>query len=208
LWICGQRKEALPTSSTTPAVAANGSGQMMCYQNRTSPSAIDRSKLPKVSKLPKASQMDLNSAGRAVKWRPAAAADLDDIEKIGDAIHAELLEKPEIFAEKLCLFPEGCFVLVQNEIIVGYGFSHPWLLNRIPALNEFLLRLPSTPDCILIHDVAVLQPVRGRGAAGALIELIAKLVPGIRNPRSEREMLTDSRISAFCIICSRINESG
>jgi hypothetical protein len=41
LWICGQRKEALPTSSTTPTAAANGSGQMMCYQNRTSPSAID-----------------------------------------------------------------------------------------------------------------------------------------------------------------------
>ncbi len=41
LWICGQRKEALPTSSTTPTAAVNGSGQMMCYQNRTSPSAID-----------------------------------------------------------------------------------------------------------------------------------------------------------------------
>jgi hypothetical protein len=41
LWICGQRKEALPTSSTTPTAAANGSGQLMRYQNRTSPSAID-----------------------------------------------------------------------------------------------------------------------------------------------------------------------
>ena len=41
LWICGQRKEALPTSSTTPTAAVNGSGQMMCYQNRTSQSAID-----------------------------------------------------------------------------------------------------------------------------------------------------------------------
>jgi hypothetical protein len=44
LWICGQRKEALPTSSTTPITVANGSGQMMCYQNRTSPSAIDSKK--------------------------------------------------------------------------------------------------------------------------------------------------------------------
>jgi hypothetical protein len=49
LWICGQRKEALPTSSTTPAVAANGSGQMMCYQNRTSPSAIDTERCPYLS---------------------------------------------------------------------------------------------------------------------------------------------------------------
>ena len=45
LWICGRRKEALPTSSTTPTAAANGSGQMMCYQNRTSPSAIDTATL-------------------------------------------------------------------------------------------------------------------------------------------------------------------
>src|SRR5208282_5334861 len=42
LWICGQRKEALPTSSTRPTTAENRSGQLMCYQNRTSPSATDR----------------------------------------------------------------------------------------------------------------------------------------------------------------------
>ena len=35
LWICGQRQEALPTSPTSPTTAANRSGQLMCYQNRT-----------------------------------------------------------------------------------------------------------------------------------------------------------------------------
>jgi hypothetical protein len=34
-------QRSVAQSSTTPRAAANGSGQMMCYQNRTSPSAID-----------------------------------------------------------------------------------------------------------------------------------------------------------------------
>jgi hypothetical protein len=34
-------QRSVAQSSTTPTAAANGSGQMMCYQNRTSPSAID-----------------------------------------------------------------------------------------------------------------------------------------------------------------------
>jgi GNAT superfamily N-acetyltransferase len=119
--------------------------------------------------------VDTNNTDPPVKWRPATEADLDDIQRIGDRIHAELPEKREIFAEKLTLFPEGCFVLVQNEIIVGYAFSHPWLLDRIPELNQPLSRLPAKPDCILIHDVAILQQARGRGAAAVLVEIVTKL---------------------------------
>jgi len=117
------------------------------------------------------------------KWRAATSADLDNVHQIGEQIHLDLPEKREIFAEKLSLFPDGCFVLVQNETIVGYGFCHPWLLNRIPELNKPLLRLPSHADCILIHDVAILQQARGRGAADVLIETIVKLAKarGIAN---------------------------
>jgi GNAT superfamily N-acetyltransferase len=108
-------------------------------------------------------------------WRQAAATDLLDIQSIADQIHPDLHEKPEIFAERLQLFPEGFFVLGRNEQVVGYGLSHPWFLNSIPPLNQLLGSIPQAPGCLLIHDVAVLPRARGHGAAGVLTELMAKL---------------------------------
>ncbi len=44
----------------------------------------------------------------------------------------------QVFAEKLSLFPSGCHVLVRHEKVIGYGLSHPWILNSIPPLDSFL----------------------------------------------------------------------
>jgi N-acetylglutamate synthase-like GNAT family acetyltransferase len=107
-------------------------------------------------------------------WRPATVDDLEAVQKIGLLIHPNLSERPEVFAEKLRLFPEGCFVL-EDDGVVGYAFVHPWLLNEIPKLDEFLLRLPPEPECLLIHDVAMLERARGRGAASRLLAHIARL---------------------------------
>jgi N-acetylglutamate synthase-like GNAT family acetyltransferase len=115
------------------------------------------------------------ASGQGPKWRSTTTIDLGAIEKIANVVHADLSESREVFAEKLRLFPEGCFVLTDHGAVLGYAFVHPWLVNDIPKLNEFLLRVPSKPDCLLIHDVAVLQQARGMGASKALLELIAKL---------------------------------
>jgi GNAT superfamily N-acetyltransferase len=119
--------------------------------------------------------MDSSPNETAGAWRSAAATDLVDIQRIGDQLHPDLRERPEVFAERLKLFPEGCFALVRDEQVVGYGLSHPWLLNSIPPLNQLLGSIPQSPECLLIHDVAVLPRARGHGAAAALIELTAKL---------------------------------
>jgi GNAT superfamily N-acetyltransferase len=107
-------------------------------------------------------------------WRQATVDDLEAVQRIGLLIHPKLSERPEVFAEKLRLFPEGCFVL-EDAGVLGYALVHPWLLNDIPKLNEFLLRLPPEPECLLIHDVAMLERARGRGAAGRLLAHISKL---------------------------------
>ena len=112
---------------------------------------------------------------QGVKWRSTKAADLNAIQQIASVVHPELPESNNVFAEKLRLFPEGCFVLVEDGIVVGYAFVHPWRLNDVPKLNEFLRRIPSQPDCLLIHDVAVLEPARGRGASKGLLDLVANL---------------------------------
>jgi N-acetylglutamate synthase-like GNAT family acetyltransferase len=119
--------------------------------------------------------MDCDKHETTSAWRQATATDLLDIQSIADQIHPDLHEQAEIFAERLQLFPEGFFVLERNEQVVGYGVSHPWPLNSIPPLNQLLGSIPQSPGCLLIHDVAVLPRARGHGAAGVLIEVMAKV---------------------------------
>jgi GNAT superfamily N-acetyltransferase len=57
----------------------------------------------------------------------------------------------------------------------GYGLSHRWFLNSIPPLDQLLGSIPPSPECLLIHDVAVLPHARGHGAAGILMGLAAAL---------------------------------
>jgi hypothetical protein len=97
---------------------------------------------------------------------------LQAINRIADMVHVDLPERPEVFAEKLRLFPQGCFALVQGGGIVGYGISHPWILYNIPPLDTFLNELPLHSECLFIHDVVVLPQVRTRGFAVRLVQLL------------------------------------
>lgn len=108
-------------------------------------------------------------------WRPLWIDDLDCVNQIADSIHTTLPERPEVFEEKLRLFPQGCRKLVAGRTIVGYGISHPWMLHSIPPLDAFLGRLPAASQCIYIHDVAVLPAARGHGAAAEYVGCIRRL---------------------------------
>jgi ribosomal protein S18 acetylase RimI-like enzyme len=101
--------------------------------------------------------------------------DLAAIDAIGAELHPLLSERPEVFAEKLRLFPQGSMALVDAAGIAGYGLCHPWRLNDIPPLDSFLVALPRDADCMFIHDVAVLPRARGRRAADAYVEHVCKL---------------------------------
>ena len=102
-------------------------------------------------------------------WRHAQQTDLTAIHRIGVALHPSLPERPDVIAEKLHLFPPGCVVLCEASRIVGYVLSHPWRLNDIPPLDTLLHSLPTDPDCLFVHDVALLQEARGRGAVAGLL---------------------------------------
>lgn len=102
-------------------------------------------------------------------WQPLQAADLASVDAIQHIIHAELPERLEVLAEKLTLFPEGCRKLVRDGEMVGYALAHPWRLGRVPALNSSLHPMPTNPDCLHMHDVAILPEGRGGNAAGAYV---------------------------------------
>jgi len=109
------------------------------------------------------------------EWLPLLPADLDSVNRIADSVHTTLPERPEVFEEKVTLYPRGCRKFVSGDHIVGYGISHPWTLYSIPPLDKFLKTLPLNPACLYIHDVVVLPGARGRGAAARYVDYIKRL---------------------------------
>lgn len=112
---------------------------------------------------------------RSPIWRLAKPSDISAIDRIAGSIHAGLPERAEVLAEKTELFPEGCMLFDDNGIAVGYGIAHPWRLDNIPDLDSFLGKLPVIPNCLYVHDVAVLPFAQGHNAAGAYLKLITKI---------------------------------
>lgn len=101
-----------------------------------------------------------------MQWRPMRASDLAAVEVLGNAVHTAYYERPEVFAERLALAPETCFVLAGREI-QGYLIAHPWS-GPPPALDTLLGALPA-PDHLYLHDLALAQAVRGQGHPQAIL---------------------------------------
>lgn len=106
-------------------------------------------------------------------WRPMRPADLDAVERLGNAIHVDHPESPEVFAERQRLCPEGCHVLVGEDGLAGYIISHPWHADMPPPLNTLLAALPPNPDTWYIHDLALHPRARGTGAAPVIVAALA-----------------------------------
>jgi ribosomal protein S18 acetylase RimI-like enzyme len=110
-------------------------------------------------------------------WRTMIAEDLPLVYSMAEHIHKELHEDMDVFIERLRLFPEGCFVL-EDTSLCGYLISHPYTQGKSPPLNTLLHSLPH-PDCLYIHDLAILEPYRGKGHAA---KMIAWLKENVRLP--------------------------
>lgn len=104
-------------------------------------------------------------------WRRAGDADLDAILDVQAHVHTIAPESRAVFASKRDAFPAGTLVLDRAGTVLGYGVFHPWRVDDIPALHALPFRAPERPDCLFIHDVALLPAARGSGAARALVAL-------------------------------------
>lgn len=100
---------------------------------------------------------------RTLAWRPATLTDTAEIARLSRAHLGPYAEGDEVFAERIRLAPEGCFVLAKDGRCVGYFFSHPWIRMKPPALHQMLGAIPPNADCWYVHDVAVDQEARGGG---------------------------------------------
>lgn len=101
------------------------------------------------------------------------AADVGDIQALAGLAHPDLFERPEIFAERLALYPRGCATLVERATgrIEGYVVSHPWTAIAPPKLDCLLEKLPDRPNAYYIHDLVLSSGVRGTGLARMAVAL-------------------------------------
>lgn len=109
------------------------------------------------------------STSTGLIWRAMTIDDLAAVDAIAARVHPAYPEDRMVFAERLRLHPEGCWVLAPGAEIAGYVISHPWHLGEPPALNVLVGRLPAPASTYYIHDLALLPAARGSGAAGRIV---------------------------------------
>ncbi|MFX9570760.1 GNAT family N-acetyltransferase, partial [Acinetobacter baumannii] len=78
-------------------------------------------------------------------------------------------ERPEIFVERLALFPAGSLIADRGGQPIGYAVAHPWLRGQPPALDSLLGAIPPGADCLYLHDVAILPAARGQKLTERLV---------------------------------------
>lgn len=102
---------------------------------------------------------------------------LVDVNLIANSIHIDYYENEGVFYERLYLYPNGCFVLMDNNHVQGYVISHPWHLIP-PELNSYLKSIPKSPKTYFIHDIAIVPDARGKKTIHQVMELIEKNIVG------------------------------
>ena len=113
----------------------------------------------------------------AAEWRPMQPSDLPAVAAVAEQMHPNYPERPEIFAERLSLYPAGCHVLARDGDIMGYVLSHPWRAFNPPKLDTKLNALPPKPNTYYLHDISILAEAQGRKRADAVLK---KLIDAAR----------------------------
>lgn len=104
-------------------------------------------------------------------WRNMRDEDIPAVSVISDAVHGVLTESAEVFAERLLLYPAGCFLLDCDGEATGYLISHPWRRRSPVSLDRLIRSIPEDADGYYLHDLALLPEARQSGAGRQAVEL-------------------------------------
>ncbi len=106
-------------------------------------------------------------------WRSMKSSDLPNADALNAAFHVNHPETPAVALERLRLAPEWCFVLDDDDgTFAGYAVCHPWGGALPPALDGLLGEIPSSADRLHIHDVVLIEAMRGRGLTAPLLRIL------------------------------------
>ncbi|HEY6353544.1 MAG TPA: GNAT family N-acetyltransferase [Burkholderiaceae bacterium] len=106
-----------------------------------------------------------------VDIRTMADADLPAVLEIQALCYTEVTpESKESLHAKLSASQSTCLIASLECVTVGYLIALPWESSSPPVLNAETCRLPSSPSCLYLHDLAVMPDARKFGAGRALVE--------------------------------------
>lgn len=115
-----------------------------------------------------------------IKWRVMNKGDLADICEIAAICHPNYPEDEAVLAQKQKLSPQTCYLLEQNHKPSGYILAHPWALDNIPPLNQFLPtsqlvgEFGKDTNTLYLHDIALLPAARQSGVGALGLKLLYK----------------------------------
>jgi len=102
--------------------------------------------------------------------RAMGVEDLPAVLQIQSLCHeAANLEPEASFLAKLTASPATCFMAMVGESPAGYLVAVPSRSEAPPPLHSPVYAVPSAPDSLYLHDLAVHPRARGSGVAGMLI---------------------------------------
>ncbi len=102
--------------------------------------------------------------------RSMRLADLPDVLRIQAVCYTELVpESIDSFRSKVEASPSTCFVASIEGEIVGYLIALLWDYSAPPELNAQTCCPPDSPNCLYLHDLAVLPAARKAGAGALLV---------------------------------------
>ncbi len=110
-----------------------------------------------------------------LSWRAMTPGDLDGVVAVAQLSFPDHPEERACFANRLELYPEGCFVLAAEDgTIMGYLVAYPWVLNAAPALNVLIDAIPAEAEVVYLHDLALHPDTRGGGFTRPVVERVAQ----------------------------------
>lgn len=110
---------------------------------------------------------------REVHWRRMKPSDLDGVVEVARSAFPDHFEDRACFAERLELYPRGCFTLDEAASrVVGYLIAYPWIARSAPPLNSLIGALPSPPDVLYLHDLALRPEAQGQGHTRTVVDLL------------------------------------
>lgn len=110
--------------------------------------------------------------------RPMRPGDLEVVFALQCHAHtADYHEPRAALASRFEAGPGACLVAEWASRPVAYVLAHPWQ-GAPPPLHRPLAPV-QRPDQLFLHDLAVVPEARGVGAAGALIDTLARRAQGL-----------------------------
>jgi hypothetical protein len=131
--------------------------------------------------------MNSNYQSEKDRWRAANAGDSEAVEKYvnersdGFKLPFKIREPSDFFTKAFNRFPEGCIVQTDNNAVIGFGTSYPWLLHDIPPPDNFSVVLPKSPDCLFIEDMTLTDHytsdsyIPGNSVRDAFVEMMVEV---------------------------------